>query len=276
VTERRIVGISMVRDEDRFVELAVRNALGACDEFILVDHRSRDATPRILARIRDEFPHKVTLHRVRRAGDANVFLRPFAGEPVWVLGVDGDDVYEPDRLLRLRAALVRGDFDSWLSVKGTTLHCTAVDASGGRASGYLGPPARSVTKLQNFGAIESWTGTAYEHLYGGVRRLKPDFAHRPVRMLAGEFSWRDAPFRCLHVCFLRRSSRQPASLVARRSVNEELGLGRLERARAAVARAVGRPPESAWKLDKYRQGGLVTVDDVAGFFAQAPASVTGT
>jgi Glycosyl transferase family 2 len=269
MSERRIVGIAMVRDEDAFVDRAVRNALDACDELVLVDHRSRDRTPEILARIRDEHPEKVSLHRVRRAGEANLFLRPFVGEPVWVLGVDGDDLYEPDRLARLRAALLRGDFDSYLSVKGNTLHCTELDIAAGTASGYLSPPARSITKLTNFGAIESWTGTTVEHLYGGERRLKPEFAERPVYVLRDEYSWADSPFRCLHVCFLPRSSRQPASSHTRRSVIEAMGLGRVERARAAVLTALGRPPESPWKLDKYRQGELVTVDDVAGFFSAA-------
>jgi hypothetical protein len=268
MSERRLVGIAMVRDEDAFVDRAVRNALDACDEFVLVDHRSRDETPRILAAIRHDFPDKVSLHRVRRAGEANVFLRPFVGEPVWVLGVDGDDLYEPERLARLRAALLRGEFDSYLSVKGNTLHCTELDAAAGTATGYLAPPARSITKLQNFAAIESWTGTAVEHLYGGERRLKPGFEHKPMRVLGDELSWEESPFRCLHVCFLPRSSRQP-SLLARRSVIESLGYGRLERGRAAVATALGRPPQSPWKLDKYRQGDLVTVDDVAGFFPQS-------
>ena len=271
MSERRVVGIAMVRDEDVFVEQAVRNALDACDEFILADHRSRDATPAILARIRDEFPGKVSFHRVRRAGEANVFLRRFVGEPVWVLGVDGDELYEPERLARVRESVLRGDYDDWFIVKGNNLHCTSLDVEAGTASGFLAPPARSITKLFNFAAIESWTGTAAEHLYGGQRRLKPAFADAPTYLLRDEYSWAESPFRCLHVCFLPRSSRQP-SLLARRSVIESLGYGRLERVRAAVATALGRPSESAWKLEKYRQGELVTVDDVAGFFPQLRAS----
>ena len=271
MSERRLVGISMVRDEDAFVDRAVRNAIDACDEFILVDHRSRDETPQILARIREDFPHKVSLHRVAAAGEANVFLRPFVGEPVWVLGVDGDDLYEPDRLLRFRERVLEGEFDSFLSVKGNTLHCTSFDVAAGVASGYLAPPARTITKLQNLGAVESWTGTAIEHLYGGDRRLKPEFEHKPVRVLGDEVSWAESPFRCLHVCFLPRSSLQP-SLVARRSVIESLGYGRLERLRETVLTKLGRPPQSPWKLEKYTQGDLVTLDDVAGFFPQSAPS----
>src|SRR5437870_13841380 len=94
----RIVGIAMVRDEDVFVEQALRNALEACDELIAVDHRSRDETPRILAALAAEHPDRVSFHRVGRAGEANELLRPYVGERVWVLGVDGDELYEPERL----------------------------------------------------------------------------------------------------------------------------------------------------------------------------------
>jgi glycosyltransferase involved in cell wall biosynthesis len=269
---RRIVGIAMVRDEDVFVEQAVRNALEACDEFILVDHRSRDATPAILTRIRDELPEKVSFQRVRRAGEANVLLRRFVGKPVWVLAVDGDELYEPDRLALVRANVLRGDFDAWFSVKGNNLHCTSLDAEAGTATGYLAPPARSITKLFNFAAIESWTGTAVEHLYGGRRQLKPDYADAPTYLLRDEHSWAESPFRCLHVCFLPRSSQQPATSHTRRGVLESGGYGRIDRARAALRMAFGRPSESAWKLEKYRQGDPVTVDDVAGFFPQRVAS----
>jgi hypothetical protein len=276
MTERLILGIAMVRDEDQFVDQAVRNALEVCDTFVVADHRSRDETPRILAAIRHDFPDKVELRRIRRAGEANLFLRPFVGQPVWVLAVDGDDLYEPSRLTALRERLLSGEFDAFTSVKGNTLHCTALDRASGNASGYLAPPSRTITKLRNFAAIESWTGKSVEHLYGGNRRLRAGFEHEPVRMLGDDFSWSESPFRCLHVCFLKRSSRQTTSTRARRSVIESLGYGRLERTRAAVATTFGRPPESPWKLDKYRQGDRVTVDDVAAFFPQLRASTPST
>jgi glycosyltransferase involved in cell wall biosynthesis len=276
VTERRLVGIAMVRDEDVFVDRAVRNALNACDEFILVDHRSRDATAAILTRIRDEFPEKVSFHRVRRAGEANLLLRRFVGEPVWVLAVDGDELYEPARLALVRESVLRGDFDDWWMVKGNNLHCTSLDVEGGTATGYLAPPSRSITKLFNFAALESWTGTAAEHLYGGQRRFKRDFAAQPIYLLRDECSWAESPFRCLHVCFLPRSSHQPAASHTRRGVLESYGYGRINRARASLKMAFGRPSESAWKLEKYRQGDLVTVDDIAGFFPQPAASAAST
>ena len=46
----------------------------------------------------------------------------------------------------------------------------------------------------------------------------------------------------------------------------------VQRLRETVVTKLGRPPQSPWKLDKYRQGNLVTVDDVAGFFPQSTSS----
>jgi hypothetical protein len=176
----------------------------------------------------------------------------------------------------VRESVLRGDFDDWFTVKGNNLHCTSFDVEAGTATGYLAPPARSITKLFNFAAIESWTGTAAEHLYGGQRRLKPDFADAPTYLLRDEHPWAESPFRCLHVCFLPRSSRQPSTSRTRRGVLESYGYSRIDRARAALRMAFGRPSESAWKLEKYRQGELVTVDDVAGFFPQLRASTPTT
>jgi hypothetical protein len=116
--------------------------------------------------------------------------------------------------------------------------------------------------------MESWTGTAVEHLYGGEQRFKAGFADRPVHVLADEFSWAESPFRCLHVCFLRRSSRQHPRDVARTTPLEYKGFGRVKRARKTLLRAIGRPHQSWWKLEKYRQGELAAIDDVAGFFPQ--------
>jgi translin len=57
----RIVGIGLFRDEDLHVERAVRNVFGFCDELILVDHRSRDGTHAILARLAAEHPDRTVV-----------------------------------------------------------------------------------------------------------------------------------------------------------------------------------------------------------------------
>jgi glycosyltransferase involved in cell wall biosynthesis len=269
VSDRRIVGIAMVRDEDVFVERALRNVLEFCDELIAVDHRSRDETPRILAELAAANPDRIRFHRVDQAGKANEFLRPYVGEDVWVLGVDGDELFEPDRLRALRPRLLGGEFDEWYLIKGNMLHCDEFDAAAGTAGGWLAPPSRSITKLFNFRALERWEGQALEHLYGGRRTFRPGYSDETIYYLRDDYDWPSSPFRCLHVCFLRRSSRQPARQMTRRGLLEWGGEPRVRRAIGRLGTLVGRPPESGWKLAKYRQGPRVEVDDVAPFFSAA-------
>src|SRR5207247_5010585 len=92
---RRIVGITLVRDEDLFVEQAVRNVLDFCDQALLVDHRSRDRTGEILAALAAEHPDRVGLHTVDDPSASHDLIAPLAGEDGWVFGVDGAELYDP-------------------------------------------------------------------------------------------------------------------------------------------------------------------------------------
>jgi len=78
-----------VRDEDLFVERAVRNASALCDEWILVDHASRDRTPEILRRLARELP-RASFHAIRHPRESHELIRYLAGTPTWIFGVDGD------------------------------------------------------------------------------------------------------------------------------------------------------------------------------------------
>jgi hypothetical protein len=256
----------MVQDEDAFVERAIRNVLGFCDELIAVDHRSRDGTRRILDTLAAEQPDTISVQAVERAGDSNVFLRQYVGERVWVFGVDGDELYDPAGLAAFRPRLLAGEFDHTYLIKGNVLHCVELDEKQPRAAGYLAPPSRSITKLFNFSALEEWSGDAYEHLYGGTRRFRSGFGEDTILELHRLVDWHSSPFRCIHVCFLPRSSRQSPRHLARRSTIETLGLRPSRRRWESLRAALGRPVDSPWKLEKYRQGPLVVVNDVAGFF----------
>ena len=116
--------------------------------------------------------------------------------------------------------------------------------------------------LYNFGPLSAWEGRPPERLMGDGAR----FARKveETRWLRDEHPWDEAPMRCLHVCFLRRSSRQPARERARLSYVERIAGGRREKLRRQLREQVGRPEESWWKLNKYAQGDEVTVS-VEGF-----------
>src|SRR5256885_10783740 len=65
-----------------------------------------------------------------------------------------------------------------------------------------------MVKLHNFALIESWDGRHPERLHGteGLR-FKPGREARKLE-LEKQVGWDESPLRCLHLCFLRRSSRE--------------------------------------------------------------------
>ena len=254
----RIVGITLVRDEDLYVEQAVRNVSGFCDELILVDNRSRDETPHILERLAAELPH-ASLHPARHPSLSHDLIAPLAGEDVWVFGVDGDELYDPAGLAAFKPRLLASEFDDWWLLRGNAVHCVELDRERGAATGYAAPPSPSMTKLHNFKLIEAWDGPAPERLHttDGLR-FKPGREGRK-HGLQEVYGWDDSPLRALHLCFLRRSSRERAPH-ARRNIPDMNAPRRLPfRAWSRLREAVGLPEQSAFKLAHYREGPLVTV-----------------
>jgi glycosyltransferase involved in cell wall biosynthesis len=255
----RIVGISLVRDEDRFLERVIRNVFGFCDELILVDHRSRDRTPEILERLAAESPIPAEVHRVSNPGASHDLIKDNAGDDVWIFGVDGDELYDPNGLERFRKQLLAGEgAEDWL-IRANMLHCVELDERAGVATGYLSPPAPSVAKLFNFRQIEAWDGDNPERLHDPSGLVFKSGAEPRKHELNREYSWADSPFRALHLCFLRRSSRQRSD-GARLNIPDRLAPRRAPvRAWRALRESAGRPPAGSYK-DHYRVGELVTLD----------------
>src|SRR5947207_15990060 len=95
----RIVGSVLVRNEDLFVERSIRNVAEFCDRIHAVDHVSDDATWEILQSLADELDH-LEVRRSRNSAVAHRLLAPYAATETWVLGVDGDELYDPAGLAR--------------------------------------------------------------------------------------------------------------------------------------------------------------------------------
>lgn len=258
--ERAIVGIALVRNEDVFIERAIRNAIDFCDLLIVADHQSTDGTSAILRRLAAEFAGKLQLVPIREARESHFLINHYAGSPTWVFVVDGDEIYDPAGLARLRVELLDGRYDeSWL-VFGNVLNCTAIDLAAGTATGYLAPPCRSMTKLYNFHLIESWDGAVTHVVANGTIRFKPGYDAARRLSLHEKIPWEQAQFRCLHTCFMRRSSLEGANPVARPNVSESLRGGITTWPRRILDRILRRPAVSDWKKEKYARGELVTVN----------------
>jgi hypothetical protein len=263
----RIIGSVLVRNEDLFVERAIRNVAEFCERIYVHDHMSDDRTWDILRELGRELD-LLELHRSRKTSDSQKPLERYAGTPTWALGVDGDELFDPAALARLRDALLAGEHADVFRVKAHVLNCDQLDPGGGTASGWMAPPSRPVTKLFYLGAVDSWTGSS-ERLHDGRPAFRPGYDWQSMRYLSESTGWDDDPLRCLHVCFLRRSSLDGEDGGARLNVNET---GKYDRTLVgALKRRVKGPyvpPGVAalhdagtdWKRDWYARGERVSVD----------------
>jgi hypothetical protein len=260
---REIVGIVLVRNEDVFVEQAIRNVAGFCDRIHAVDHVSTDKTWKILQRLERDYP-QLDARRSHHAGESHALLEPYAGTETWVFGVDGDELYDPTRLTAFRNELLGGAHDSAFKVASNVLNCVDLDQTRGTATGYLSPPSRSITKLYNFAAIDEWRGDGAERLHGGSIAFREGYDERSVDNIGERLRWDKTPLRCLHACFLQRSTAEPAPsgdsyarpILEETQLQDRSLVGALKRR----VRRRGIPEASAWKREKYMRGDLVTVD----------------
>jgi hypothetical protein len=262
----RVLGSVLVRNEDIFVERAIRNAAAFCDRIYAFDHQSDDHTWDALRGLAQELEH-LEVRRTPRTTDSHRPFEPHAGTRTWVLGIDGDELYDPTGLARLRDQLLDGRHEDVFRLKAHVLNCDALDLEAGTASGFMAPPSRPVTKLFNLAAVESWSGCS-QRLHDGRPHFRPGFAWDSMRYLSHTLSWEHDPLRCLHACFLPRSScegeREP-----RRNVNET---GEWDRSAVGLLKRKLRqhsPPNAVaalhregtnWKREWYARGERVTVD----------------
>lgn len=247
---------------------ALLNVADFCDRILVADHMSSDYTPEILAGLASELDH-LEVKRVSHSAESHAMIEPFAGTDTWILAVDGDELYDPVGLAAFRRELEAGAHSDVFRIRPAGLHCEELDEASSIAVGYLSPPSRPLVGLLNFAAIESWTDVRSERLHGGDTRFRRGFDMESWRHLGMERGWDGSPFRDLHVCFLRRSSADPATgpgggrpnLAETGAFRRDL-LGPVERlARRVLRRGVAEPREvSDWKAEKYRRGDRVSTD----------------
>lgn len=269
----RLVASVLVRNEDVFVEQAIRNVAPFCDRIHALDHMSQDGTWDILCGLADEYDH-LDVQRARRAADSHRSLERYAGTPTWVLGVDGDELFDPAALGRLREALLSGQHADVFRLKAHVLNCEEINARAQTATGWMAPPSRPVTKLFYLGAVEEWAGCS-ERLHDGHPAFRPGYRLESMRYLSETLSWDDDPLRCLHTCFMRRSSWKTDDGVGRLNIGEggtydRSLVGLLKRKlRSPVPKKVAALHRAGtnWKREWYARGERVTVD--AGPFIAA-------
>lgn len=201
----RIVGLVLLRNEEYYGPWALRSMAAFCDEIRVLDNRSIDRTPALLDALAPEIPH-MEREVIDDPNRSQAAIEDLAGTPTWVFGVDGDEIWDPAGLARLRPRLLAGEFDDVWRVTGHMLHVTRMDPARQTAWGFVSPAAPTGAKLFNFQALEAWPQADRERLHGRNMVFRnPDWTPDRIRELHLAASWDACDLRALHLCFFRRS-----------------------------------------------------------------------
>lgn len=257
--EPRIVGISLLRNEEHFAGWALRNVASFCDEIRVLDNRSTDRTPELLAALEQEIPH-LTVEGIEDPNHSHRFVESLAGTATWVCGVDGDEIYDPAGLARLRSRLKSGEFRNVWRINGYMLHPVEVDLEASTARGHITPHTPPGNKLYNFEAISAWPQSDRERLHGrGMVFREDDWdRHRAAELHLAD-TWDSCDLRALHLCFFPRSSADegPASRRANPAQLRATGIRRVvESIRNRLGSPLGQP--ASYKTRRYLRGPSVT------------------
>lgn len=271
----RIIGIVLVRNEEHFVSWSIRSVVGFCDELIVLDNLSTDRTGAELAALARAHPN-IVVHPCEDATRSHDYVEDYAGRPVWVFGVDGDEVYDAAGLARLRPRVLNGEFDHVWRMDGHVLHATRVDVENGVAEGYATPEAVTLTKFYNFGALESWREAHMQRLHGKGMVYREGFTGSEARSELDQ-PWDTADFRCLHLCFFPRSSADSVR-PAKRANPGRLAARGLRKLHLELKNFAARPfsKDVSSKLRKYARGPVVQRDISAFGRPSDHADVNGT
>ncbi len=256
-----IVGISLLRNEDLYIETVLRNAMEFCDKIIVADHMSSDQTWEIVQDLSSE-TEKLECVRIRQTEESHELIAGYAGTETWIFGVDGDEIYDPAGLAVMRREILDGRYDAWWQIYGNVLNCVALDRKVMTADGFLAPPCRSMVKLYNFGAITEWRGPCKERLHGDQMVFRDGYSLADRLHLHQQVSWEHAHLRCLHLCFLPRSSTDNIGSNGRENIMEKAGKGFWIRVLGST-----RAARSDYKREKYTRGERVT-KDIDAFFRE--------
>ena len=165
----QIVGISLTQNEDIFIDQAITNVVTFCDKIIALDNLSTTNTWQAIERLRKNFPHIETC-KINDSRESNVYIAGYAGSDTWICGIGGDEIYGPTGLKRCSRQLLDIYYDNHGVLFDKVIHCVYLDLKRHKVRGYLSPPSRSMTKLFNFSALESWDGLC-KSLHGGQKCL---------------------------------------------------------------------------------------------------------
>ena len=201
----KIVGILLVKNEDKYIDMVIKNITDFCDEIIILDNYSADDTWNKILGI-SSGNNKIFCKQITDSLTSHSYIEKYAGTDTWIFGVDGDEIYDSKGLIIMKQKLLNHEYDKWWSIRGNCIHIEKIDSKN-NVTGYETPPARSVTKLFNFSLISSWHEKKSERLHGNGIVYNNLFDSNFKNLnLFNQYAWDTSFFRCEHLCFVARSS----------------------------------------------------------------------
>lgn len=195
-----IIGICLIKNEDLFIRNVINNIYDFCDRIMVLDNKSKDRTREIINNLKNNDKlNKIRIHNVEKPWSTNKYIEKYVGRKAWIFGVDGDELYDKDRLKLFKKELMSGKYNKWWRICGSQLNVCNLNLDVKKAKGFLSPPSRWVGKLYNFRyAIGPLPQS--ERLHGEIKFNKKLIAKK-------KFSDFDNDnLRFLHLCFINRSS----------------------------------------------------------------------
>lgn len=197
----KIVGICLIKNEDLYIEMIIKNILDFCDEIIVLENHSHDETYKIVKNLSIQYP-KIKLIQINDPLDTHRFIEPYVGTDTWVFRVDGDELYDSKGLSILRNELLAGKYRDWWVITSSTIHVEDINNKT-RACGYEG----RMSALSNFSLLVSWNEKKSERLHGVHKVYKNTFDKKNMKLIInGTENFETSYVRCLHLCFVLRSS----------------------------------------------------------------------
>lgn len=262
----KIIAICLIKNEDLYIERVLKNIINFCDEIIVLDNMSSDNTFEVVRKLAQKYK-KIKLFKIKDAFKSHKFIEKYADTNTWIFGVDGDEVYDPIALVRLREEILAGKYQAKWQIWGNSLNCKEIDLKSKIAKGYLSPPSRLITKLYNFSILKSWNENYSQRLHGTNLIFRKGFNQSLEYRIYDNYDWDNSYFRVLHLCFVNRTSlAKEYRNVIRLSPEEASRIFPLIRNFICNLLNERITLASSYKLRKYRQGELVT-KDIQSFFS---------
>jgi len=199
-----IIGIRVVKNEDIFIEQVILNVLDFVTKIIVLDNGSEDNTVDIVKNLCRLYKN-ISLANIPDCLDTLSYIQEYVGTNSWLFLVDGDEIFDPSGLNKLRKKLKSGKYKKYWKLQGYYFHCCYLDQKRKQAKGFFGPPSKVGSKLTNLSLVKEWRPdgkTVLTHPSPVFKEKKQPLAKK----IQLESVWETCMFRCLHTRFIKRST----------------------------------------------------------------------